>query len=69
MAEKMTAMQTPMQPTLQERIDAMFQVEREKRETTDFIETIKNMTESEMQQMRGIVVGMRLAQISAVERM
>lgn len=37
------------------------QAEREKRETTEFIEMIKTMSESEKQQIKGIMIGIKLS--------
>ena len=37
------------------------QAEREKRETTEFIEILKTMSESEKQQVKGIMIGIKLS--------
>lgn len=40
------------------------QEEREKKETTEFIEALKSMSESEKQQVKGIMLGIKLAKDS-----
>ncbi len=37
------------------------QAEREKRETTEFITILKTMSESEKQQIKGIMIGIQLS--------
>lgn len=55
----MTPMQTQIEKILQE------QREREEiRETTEFVEDLKLLTEKEKQQIKGIIIGMRLAKIN-----
>lgn len=37
------------------------QAERERRETTEFIEILKTMSESEKQQIKGVMIGIQLS--------
>lgn len=41
--------------------DITLQAEREKRETTEFIEILKTMSESERQQIKGVMIGIQLS--------
>ncbi len=41
--------------------DITLQAEREKRETTEFIEILKTMSESERQQIKGMMIGIQLS--------
>ena len=40
---------------------------REREETTELIESLKALTEREQQQIKGIMIGMRLSKISATQ--
>ena len=51
-----TMFTTTLPTTLQE--------QREKREAIEFIENYQELTESEKQQVRGVMVGIRLARMS-----
>lgn len=42
-------------------LENTLQAEREKRETTEFIEILKTMSESEKQQVKGIMIGIKLS--------
>ena len=46
---------------LEQIMETTLQAEREKRETTEFIEILKTMTVEEQQQIKGIMIGIRLA--------
>ena len=41
--------------------DITLQAEREKRETTEFIEILKTMSETERQQIKGGMIGIQLS--------
>ena len=40
---------------------ATLQVEKEKKETTEFIEILKTMSDREKQQVKGIMIGIKLS--------
>ena len=45
--------------------DITLQKEREERETTEFIEILKTMSESERQQIKGVMIGIQLSKGTA----
>lgn len=47
--------------TLERTQDTTLQAEREKREATEFIEILKTMSESERQQVKGVMIGIQLS--------
>ena len=57
----MTTMQTPFATTLEE--------QRKVKETREFMENLEELTESEMQQVKGIVIGIRLAKHNSSQRL
>lgn len=57
----MMPMQTQIEKILQEQ-----KAREEMRETTEFMEDLKSLTDKEKQQIKGIMIGMRLAKIGTV---
>ena len=54
-------MQKPFATTLEE--------QRKMQETREFVETLEDLTEREMQQVKGIVIGIRLARQNAAQKL
>lgn len=50
-----------LEATLNRTQDITLQAEREKREATEFIEILKTMSESERQQVKGVMIGIQLS--------
>lgn len=47
---------------LEKIFEETLQAEREKKEATEIVEIIKSLTEKQQQQVKGIIIGMKLAE-------